>query len=133
MSALPARVLVAKTSLDGHWRGVLAVAQGLRDAGFEVVALGQATADQIAAAAVEEDVDIVGLNVGGRVEVVERVLDALAAVRPGVPVMAGGTIAPSIVRRLESRGVAVFPPGSSIDSIVQCARELSAVPDRGPR
>lgn len=115
------RVLLAKTSLDGHWRGLVLVGRALRDAGFEIVVLGQATSDQIARAALDEDVDLVGLNVGGRVEVVERVLDALWEARPGVPVLAGGTIPPTARRRLEQRGVAVFPPGSSTVDIVRAA------------
>jgi methylmalonyl-CoA mutase C-terminal domain/subunit len=125
------RVLLAKTSLDGHWRGVMVVGQALRDAGFEVVGVGQATCDQIVTAAVEEDVDLVGLNVGGRIEVVERVLDALAAACPDVPVMAGGTIPPAAAHRLAARGVPVFPPGSSIDDIVRCARDLTDAPRGG--
>jgi methylmalonyl-CoA mutase, C-terminal domain len=121
------RVLMAKTSLDGHWRGVAVVSRALRDAGFEVVMLGAASAD----AALQEDVDIVGLNVGGRVEVVERILDRLAGAAPDIPVMAGGTIAPWARKRLEARGVAVFPPGSSLQAVVDEARRLS--PSGSPR
>jgi methylmalonyl-CoA mutase C-terminal domain/subunit len=116
------RVLLAKTSLDGHWRGLVLVARALRDAGFEIVMAGQATAEQIAATAEEEDVDLVGLNVGGRIEVVERVLAALRETCPGVPVLVGGTIPPGAVRRLEDQVVRVFPPGSSVDDIVGAAR-----------
>jgi methylmalonyl-CoA mutase C-terminal domain/subunit len=119
------RVLIAKTSLDGHWRGVLVVAHALREAGFEVIALGMATGDEIVAAAVQEDVDLVGLNVGGRVEIVERVLDLLKGGAPGTPVFAGGTIPPWARRRLEERGVPVFPPGSSTADIVSTARKLT--------
>lgn len=123
---MAARVLVAKTGLDGHWRGTLLVAQALRDAGFDVVLLGMARVDEIVRSAVQEDVDLVGLNVGGRVEVVERVLDALAAEAPGVPVIAGGTLPPWACERLRARGVDVFPPGSSLESIVAAARRLTA-------
>jgi methylmalonyl-CoA mutase C-terminal domain/subunit len=121
------RVLLAKTGLDGHWRGPLLVAQTLRDAGFEVVMLGMARADEIVAAAVDEDVELVGLNVGGRVEVVERVVDALAEAAPGVPVIAGGVIPPWARERLEARGVEVFPPGSSLAGIVEAAQRLTRV------
>ena len=120
-----AKVLLAKTSLDGHWRGTAAVARALRDAGFEVVMLGMARADEIAAAAVQEDPDLIGLNVGGRLEIVERILDALAAACPGLPVVAGGTIAPLAARALVARGVAVFPPGSPLTAIVETARRLT--------
>lgn len=119
------RVLLAKTALDGHWRGLQLVAQALRDGGFEVVLLGMVTADEIAASAVAEDVDLVGLNVGGRVEVVERILDLLEAELPGVPVLVGGVLPPWVCRRLEERGVETFPPGSSLGHIVDRARLLS--------
>lgn len=117
-------MLIAKTSLDGHWRGVHVVAQALRDGGYEVIVLGMATADEIASAALQEDVDIVGLNVGGHVAIVERVLDALVAAGVEAPVMAGGTIPPSAKRRLEARGVSCFPPGSQLDAIVGAADQL---------
>lgn len=119
------KVLVAKTSLDGHWRGVLAVSRALMDGGFEVVTLGMATADEIARAAEQEDVDLVGLHMGGRVEVVERVVAAVHAAQPGLPVMVGGTVPPWAVRRLEEQGIRCFPPGSALHDIVATARLLT--------
>lgn len=118
------RVLLAKTGLDGHWRGLSIVSRGLRDHGFEVVMLGTATADEIASAALQEDVDLVGLNVGGRIEVVERVIAAVRSRAPGLPIFAGGTLSPAAVTRLQELSVPAFPPGSSMSSIVQAAREL---------
>ena len=123
---MPARVLLAKTSLDGHWRGITVVARALRDAGFEVIPLGMAKASDIAAAAEQEDPDLIGLNVGGRIEIVERILDTLDAAGVDAPVMAGGTIPPQWISRLEARGVAVFPPGSSLDDIADTARRLTS-------
>jgi methylmalonyl-CoA mutase C-terminal domain/subunit len=120
------RVLMAKTALDGHWRGVMAVSRALRDAGFEVVLAGMATAEEIAAAAVQEDVDLVGLNVGGRIEVVERSIAALRAVAPDIPVIAGGTLSPPALKRLAELDVRGFPPGSSLADIVAAARELTS-------
>lgn len=120
------RVLLAKTSLDGHWRGLSVVAKALRDAGFEVVLAGMARADEIAAIALQEDVDLIGLNVGGRLAVVERILDTLESEGVDAPVMAGGTIPPKAVERLHERGVATFPPGSSLDGIADTARRLAA-------
>jgi len=119
------RVLVAKTSLDGHWRGVFLVSRALRDAGFEVVNLGQATCDHIATAVVDEDVQLVGLNVGGRIEVVERIVRRIREVDDEIPIMAGGTIAPWARRRLEAAGVAVFAPGSPLAEIVNTALRLT--------
>ena len=121
------RVLMAKTALDGHWRGVAVVARALREGGFEVILLGMATASAIAGAAVEEDPDVIGLNVGGRVEVVTRILDRLDEAGVSVSVMAGGTIAPQARDVLEKRGVVVFPPGSSLDKIVATAQRLAPV------
>jgi methylmalonyl-CoA mutase C-terminal domain/subunit len=119
------RVLIAKTGLDGHWRGVSAVAQALRDGGFEVVLLGMARADQIVEAALQEDVDLVGLNVGGRIEVVERIVSALREADPDLPIFAGGTLPPVSLRRLEELGIRGFPPGSSLADIVEAARTLT--------
>jgi methylmalonyl-CoA mutase C-terminal domain/subunit len=119
-----ARVLVAKTALDGHWRGLQVVAKTLRDGGFEVILIGMARDDEIAAAAQSEDVDLIGLNVGGRIAVVERILDKLVEAGVTAPVMAGGTIPPEGARRLAARGVATFPPGSSLEDIVTTARRL---------
>ena len=106
----------------------MVVARILRDAGFEVVNVGMATADQIATAARDEDVQLVGLNVGGRVEVVERVLDRVREVAGAVPVFAGGTVPPWAATQLAERGVEVFPPGSSNDDIVAAARRLVGAP-----
>jgi methylmalonyl-CoA mutase C-terminal domain/subunit len=122
----PARVLLAKTSFDGHWRGVMVVARALRDAGFEVIYLGQASREEIVAAAQQESVDLVGLNVGGRIEVVERVVDALRAEQRELPILAGGTIPPWAAKRLAERGVEVFPPGSALSEIVAAAQRLTA-------
>lgn len=119
------RVLLAKSSLDGHWRGINVVARALRDAGFEVILAGMINADTIARVASDEDVDLIGLNVGGRVEVVERILDTLEAAAVETPVFAGGTIPHYAVERLAARGVECYPPGSTLDEIVAAARRLS--------
>lgn len=119
------RILLAKTGLDGHWRGISAVAHALRDAGFEVLLLGMARAEEISVAAVQEDVDLVGLNVGGRLEVVERIVAAVRQAAPDMPIFAGGTLPPTAVRRLEELGIPSFPPGSALPSIVESARMLT--------
>ncbi len=127
------KVLLAKTSLDGHWRGSLVVAKALRDAGFEVIFAGMATVEEILRAAMDEDVDLVGLSVGGRVEVAERIIDAFRTAGMDVPFVAGGTLPPEACRRLRERGVPTFPPGSSLEAIVEAARSLTQdrVPNRG--
>ena len=125
MNTTVARVLIAKTSLDGHWRGVNVVSRALREGGFEVILAGMATADTIARVAADEDVDLIGLNVGGRVEVVERILDTLIEQSVTTPVFAGGTIPHYAVKILEDRGVRCFPPGSTLEDIVKAARELT--------
>ena len=122
---MAARILLAKTGLDGHWRGISAVAMALRDAGFEVLLLGMARAEEIASSAIQEDVDLVGLNVGGRIEVVERIVEAIRQVAPEMPIFAGGTLPPAAVRRLSELGIPAFPPGSSLPSIVESARVLT--------
>lgn len=126
------RVLLAKTSLDGHWRGINVVSRGLRDAGFEVILAGMINADTIARVAADEDVDLIGLNVGGRFEVVERILDTLSEAEVDKPVFAGGTIPPYAAERLGERGVECYPPGSPMEAIIAAARRLTGQePDAG--
>ena len=119
------KILIAKTSLDGHWRGVAVVSQALREAGFEVILGGMLRAEEIARVARDEDVDLIGLNVGGSIDVVDRVLNTLEEEElTDIPVMAGGTIPPRAVRHLQSRGVSVHLPGGSLSSIREAARRL---------
>jgi methylmalonyl-CoA mutase C-terminal domain/subunit len=122
----PRRILLAKTALDGHWRGISVVARALRDGGFQVILGGMSTGMEIVRAAIDEDVDLVGLNVGGHVEVAERIIGQLRAARADLPIFAGGIIAPWAAKRLQALGVEVFPPGSQLDQIVECARRLTA-------
>jgi methylmalonyl-CoA mutase C-terminal domain/subunit len=119
------RILMAKTGLDGHWRGPTIVARALRDAGFEVIMIGMASTDDIVSAAVDEDVDLVGLNVGGHIDVAIRAIEQVRAVRLGLPIFAGGTIPPHAAKQLESLGVEVYPPGSQLVDIVDAAERLT--------
>ncbi|MFK7976004.1 MAG: cobalamin B12-binding domain-containing protein [Halioglobus sp.] len=119
------RILMAKTGLDGHWRGPTIVARALRDAGFEVIMIGMANTDDIVRAAVDEDVDLVGLNIGGHINVALRAIDAVRVERADVPIFAGGTVPPHAKKQLEALGVSVFPPGSQLAAIVACAEELT--------
>ena len=125
MTSPGAKMLLAQTALDGHWRGLMVVSRALRDAGFEIVMLGMATADQIAAAAIQEDVALIGLSVGGRVEVVERIIRTVRQMAGDVPIIAGGVLPPYVIRRLDALGVECFPPGSALSDIVAAARRLT--------
>jgi len=124
-------VLVAKPGLDGHDRGAKVVARALRDAGFEVIYTGiRQRPVEIAAAAVQEDVAVVGLSVlsGSHVALTRRTIEALRESGAGdVTVVVGGTIpAGDVPRLLEAGAAAVFPTGSSLDELVERMRELTA-------
>jgi (2R)-ethylmalonyl-CoA mutase len=110
----PPRLLVAKPGLDGHSNGAEQVAVAARDAGFEVVYPGiRSTPAEIAAAARDEDVDVVGLSIlsGSHLELVPAVVSQLRALGVDVPVVVGGIIPPEDVPALEAAGVsAVFTP-----------------------
>ena len=120
----PLKVLIAKAGLDGHERGALVVAMGLRDAGMEVVYTGiRNTPEQIVQTAIQEDVDAIGLSSlsGGHMAQFKRVMDLLKKEKvKGVPVFAGGIIPDEDIKKLKKLGIqAVFGPGSSIASIVE--------------
>ena len=120
----PIKVLIAKAGLDGHERGALVVAMGLRDAGMEVVYTGiRNTPEQIVAAAVQEDVDVIGLSSlsGGHMAQFRRVMKLLKKEKvKGVLVFAGGIIPDEDVKKLKKLGIKeVFGPGSSIASIAE--------------
>ena len=119
------RILMAKTGLDGHWRGPTIVARALRDAGFEVIMIGMANTQDIVRAAVDEDVDLVGLNIGGHIDVALRAVNSVRDARPDVPVFAGGTVPPHAKKQLEALDVEVFPPGSQLAAIVEAAERLT--------
>jgi methylmalonyl-CoA mutase C-terminal domain/subunit len=126
-SSTRVRILVAKPGLDGHDRGAKIVARALRDAGFEVIYTGlHQTPEMIANAAVQEDVDAVGLSImsGAHLTLFPLVLSALrAAGAHDVPVFGGGIIPREDVASLEALGVAkVFFPGASIAEIVGWVR-----------
>jgi methylmalonyl-CoA mutase C-terminal domain/subunit len=121
------RVLVAKPGLDGHDRGAKVVARALRDAGFEVVYTGlHQTPDMIAAAAVQEDVDAVGLSImsGAHNTLFPAVIDALKARgADDIIVFGGGIIPDEDVKRLAGAGVkGVFGPGTPLQAIVDWVR-----------
>ena len=121
------RVLVAKPGLDGHDRGAKVVARALRDAGMEVIYTGiRQTPDMIAEAALQEDVDVVGLSIhsGAHRVLVPKVLQALKA--RGVDdalVVVGGIVPTEDVEPLKQHGIAeVFGPGTPMQTIVEFIR-----------
>ncbi len=130
----PIRVLVAKPGLDGHDRGAKVIARALRDAGMEVIYTGlRQTPEMIVNAAIEEDVDCIGLSIlSGAHNVIVPRITALLKERgaEGVLVVLGGTIPEQDIPLLKSHGVAaVFGPGTSLDTTVEFIR--SHVKPRG--
>ncbi len=124
------RVLVAKPGLDGHDRGAKVVARGLRDAGFEVIYTGlHQTPDMVVAAALQEDVDVIGLSIlsGAHLPLVHAVQDRMVAAKLMMPIFVGGIIPPDDAKSLLASGVAaVFGPGSSIQEIADRIHQLVA-------
>ena len=118
------RVLVAKVGLDGHDRGIKVVARILRDAGMEVVYTGLfQTPESVAVAAIQEDVDVVGLSMlsGAHMTLAPLVVEALRQRDSSIPVVVGGIVPSNDVADLKAAGVAaVFGPGASDEEIV-CA------------
>jgi methylmalonyl-CoA mutase C-terminal domain/subunit len=130
----PPRVLLAKLGLDGHDRGIKVIARALRDSGMEVVYLGmRVTADQVAAAAAQEDVDVVGISIlsGAHMRLMPRMVDALGrhGLRGGdvpsdVVLLVGGTIPDADVAGLQEMGVdGVFPVGTFTADMVKFINE----------
>ena len=120
------RVLIGKVGLDGHGRGVKVVARILRDAGFEVIYTGLfQTPATMASAAVDEDVDVVGLSMlsGAHLTLAPLVVQELRARGCSAPVVVGGIIPEHHVQRLLDAGVAaVLTPGAPADAVVAAVR-----------
>jgi methylmalonyl-CoA mutase C-terminal domain/subunit len=121
------RVLVAKVGLDGHDRGVKVVARILRDAGYEVIYTGLfQTPDTVAAAAVDEDVDVIGLSMlsGAHMTLAPLVVQKVRERGSDIPVVVGGIVPNRDVNELESAGVAkILTPGATAAEVVDAIRE----------
>ena len=133
MSERKIRVLVAKPGLDGHDRGAKVVARALRDAGFEVIYTGiRQTPEMIVEAALQEDVDVVGLSIlsGAHLALCPRVVELLRAQgMDDVMVLVGGIIPDEDIEPLRQAGIdAVFGPGTSTQDIVAFIKQRAAVP-----
>lgn len=122
------RILIGKAGLDGHDRGAKVVARGLREAGFEVIYTGiRNTPEEIAQAAVQEDVDAVGLSSlsGGHMSNFPAVLESLDTHGRGdILVFGGGVIPKDDAEQLKSEGFAqIFSPGTNIETIIDFLNE----------
>ena len=129
------RVLVAKPGLDGHDRGAKVVARALRDAGMEVIYTGiRQTPEMIAEAALQEDVDVVGLSIlsGAHMALFPRIIELLKEYGvDDVLIVAGGIIPDEDVPRLQALGIkGVFGPGTSTQDIIAfIRREIEQAPN----
>jgi methylmalonyl-CoA mutase C-terminal domain/subunit len=122
------RILIAKPGLDGHDRGAKVVARALRDAGFEVIYTGlHQTPEMIVTAAVQEDVDAIGLSIlsGAHMALFPRILELLRERgAEDVVVFAGGIIPDDDIPALKAAGISeVFTPGTPLSRIVEWVRE----------
>jgi methylmalonyl-CoA mutase, C-terminal domain len=127
----PIRILVAKPGLDGHDRGAKVVAAALRDAGMEVIYTGlHQTPEMIAQAAIQEDVDVVGLSIlsGAHMTLFPRVRKLLNdAGRQDVLLTGGGIIPPEDMSTLESQGTGkLFGPGTPTSDLIKYIQEWAA-------
>lgn len=124
------RVILAKVGLDGHTTGAAVVALGLRDAGFDVINLGtHVRPEQAVAAALQEDVDVIGLSIlsGAHVHLTRRVCELAREQGVDAAVVVGGTIPESDAAEMRARGAAaVFGPGTSMPTIVEAIDRLVA-------
>ncbi|MXY92662.1 MAG: cobalamin B12-binding domain-containing protein [Caldilineaceae bacterium SB0670_bin_27] len=125
------RVLIAKPGLDGHDRGAKVIARALRDAGFEVIYTGiRQTPQMIAEAALQEDVDVVGLSIlsGAHMTLCPKVVELLHAQgQEDVLVLLGGIIPDEDAAQLKAAGVhAVFGPGTTSTEIIAFIRSAMA-------
>lgn len=121
------RVLIAKPGLDGHDRGAKVIARALRDAGMEVVYTGlRQTPEQIVNAALQEDVDAIGVSIlsGAHMTLFPRILELMKEREIGdVPLFGGGIIPDDDIPKLKDAGVdAVFTPGATMDEIIAYIR-----------
>ena len=128
VGARPVRVVIAKPGLDGHDRGAKVIARALRDAGFEVIYTGlHQTPAAIAAAAVQEDADVIGISIlsGAHLTLFPELMSELAqADASDIAVFGGGIIPEADIPPLKAAGVAeIFTPGATTQSVVDWVNE----------
>ena len=127
------KVLLAKPGLDGHDRGIKVIARALRDAGMEVVYIGlRQTPEQIISAAVQEDVDVIGLSIlsGAHMTILPRVVELAREARlDGVKMFAGGIIPDEDIPKLKDLGISgVFTPGARLTDMIDFIRTSCGQP-----
>ncbi len=127
MSEKKIRVLMSKPGIDGHWRGGIVVSRALRDAGMELIFGGFQNAKQIVEAAIQEDVDVLGLSIhsGAHFAYTKQVIDLLKekGVLNDILVLVGGVIPAQDFTKLKEMGVAnIYGPGSMTSDIVEFIR-----------
>jgi len=128
MSNRKIRVLMSKPGIDGHWRGGIVVSRALRDAGMELIFGGFQNVNQIVEAAIQEDVDVLGLSIhsGAHFAYTKQVIDLLKekGVFDDILILVGGVIPAQDFPKLKEIGVAnVYGPGSMTSDIVEFIRE----------
>ena len=124
------RVVIAKPGLDGHDRGAKVVARALRDAGMEVIYTGlRQTPEMIAAAALQEDVDVIGLSIlsGAHLPICQKLIELLRARGvDDVPIFVGGIIPTQDIPELKKMGVGeVFLPGTTLQQVIDGVRKVA--------
>ncbi|HVO65137.1 MAG TPA: cobalamin-dependent protein [Syntrophales bacterium] len=128
MTSRKKRILIARLGMDAHWRGSIVVARALRDAGIEVIYIGNEMPEGIVKAAIEESVDIIGLSsLSGNHMIlapeVIRILKVMGA--EDIKVIFGGTVPPEDIPLLKAAGILeVFGPGSSLKTIIDFINSL---------
>ncbi len=121
------KIVIARLGMDAHWRGSVVVARALRDAGMEVIYLGNQMPESIVEAAIEEDADIIGLSTlsGNHMILAPEVVRLLREKgMDEVVVILGGTVPPHDIPKLKKAGISeVFGPGTPVKKIVEFCRE----------
>jgi methylmalonyl-CoA mutase C-terminal domain/subunit len=122
------RILITRLGMDAHWRGSIVVARALRDAGMEVVYIGNQMPENIVETALQEDVDIIGLSTlsGNHMELAPEVVKLLKEKGMGdTPVVLGGTVPPADISKLKEAGLReVFGPGTPLEEIIESISKL---------
>ncbi|MFX1323279.1 MAG: cobalamin B12-binding domain-containing protein [Promethearchaeota archaeon] len=118
------RVLMSKPGIDGHWRGGIVVSRAIRDAGMELIFGGFQNVQQIVEAAIQEDVDVIGLSIhsGAHFAYTQQLLDLLKerGVLDNITILLGGVIPAKDFAKLKEMGVAnIYGPGSMTSDIVE--------------